>query len=96
MIQTSLDDLFGAGQARNIERVGDAIAGHVRDFVGENRQWHAQELRDYIAERLGRPTAPASAGRIMRDLRQRGLINYRVVDRRGSRYERLPNTEGSK
>ena len=49
------------------------------------RQFHASDLREFIS--IHTPTAPASADRILRLLRRRGLLNYRVVNRQASLYE---------
>jgi hypothetical protein len=66
-------------------RVASMIAASVLEFLSSHRFFHADELRQFVAQR--HPTAPASADRILRDLRQRGLIGYRVVNRRQSMYE---------
>jgi len=77
----SLGPLFEAvEQAKQIERVSSRIGRAVLRFCASHRTFHASELRDYVvAEGFA---APASPDRILRDLRQRGLLNYRVVDRR--------------
>lgn len=67
-------------------RVRSVIAAIVLAFCRSRigREFHAQELRDYVAR--VHPTAPASADRILRDLRKRGLVAYVLVSRRRSLY----------
>lgn len=66
--------------------MSDAIGSHVLAFCRSRigREFHAQELRDYVAR--VHPTAPASADRILRDLRQRELVQYVLVSRSRSLY----------
>ena len=74
--------------ARVRSRLGELVVAFWRHCMDEGpATFTADELREYIATRL--PTAPASADRILRDLRQKGRINYRVVNRRASQYEAL-------
>jgi hypothetical protein len=47
------------------------------------------DLATEVADRAG-PTAPDSAGRMLRQLRKAGRLNYRVVDRANSIYEVTP------
>lgn len=71
-------------QGEHLERVRSKIARSVLAFCRDNEWFHAQELRDHVvADTL---VAPASPDRILRDLRQRGLLNYEVIDRRASYY----------
>lgn len=76
----------GASHRANLERVRRAIATSVREFCDAHvgHEFHAQELRDYVAR--VHPTAPASADRILRDLRQRGDVRYVLVSRSRSLY----------
>lgn len=76
----------GASHRENLERVRNAIGAHVLAFCRARigREFHAQELRDYVAR--VHPTAPASADRILRDLRSRGLVAYVLVSRSKSLY----------
>lgn len=67
-------------------KIGPAILDFYRDKVSGHR-FHMEELQLYIRERF--PTAPDSPSRVMRDLRQRSLINYKVISRRDSLYEIL-------
>ena len=82
------------GHQENIERVKAKIGPSVIRFikyVGEGNTFHADDLRDWVVEET--KIAPASADRILRDLRQTGQINYRVINRRKSLYEVLKNKE---
>jgi hypothetical protein len=78
-------------QPEHLERVFSRIARAILEFCRDHRQFHADDLRRAVIIATG-ITAPASADRILRDLRQRGVIDYRVVDRRASLYEvtRMP------
>lgn len=76
-------------QSQQITRVADSIGDVVQQFCrnaqAKGGQFHAQELRDYVATEA--TTAPASPDRILRLLRSQGRINYIVKDRRASLYE---------
>jgi len=75
-------------QVENIARVYSKLAAHIVEFFrinGPLSEFHVDHLRRWISLRYP-GTAPDSAGRIMRDLRQRGLIDYIVVNRRQSLY----------
>jgi hypothetical protein len=82
MMQAELD----FEQAENLERVRSRIGRAIVAFCRERKRFHADELRAAVAEATG-IAAPASADRILRDLRQRGVINYRVINRHESLYE---------
>jgi hypothetical protein len=75
-------------QQENLERVSSRIAQAIFRFCREHRRFHADELRRYVVAETG-IAAPGSADRILRDLRQRKLIEYRVLNRRESLYEVL-------
>jgi hypothetical protein len=66
------------------ERIGAAIVGFCKARVGQ--RFHADDLRAHVEARCGK-TAPGSADRILRNLRQRNVIAYRLVSRSGSLYE---------
>lgn len=76
--------------AANLARVNARIAMHVKAFVADvlaaDGTFHMADLLAYVRERVP-DTAPDSAGRILRDLRQKGEIDYMVLDRRASLYE---------
>lgn len=80
-------------QEIDFRRVKAAIGDRIVRFIGERLasgapRFHAQNLRDYVA--AVHPTAPASADRILRALRQDGRVAYQVVSRSQSLYEALP------
>lgn len=73
-------------QAEQLRRVAKRIATAIREFCGAHKRFHADELRAHVARETG-VAAPASADRVMRDMRQSGEIDYRVLSRRDSLYE---------
>lgn len=76
-------------QKEHICRVTSAIGKAIMAFCGEHNNFHAEDLRGFIRNSCG-STAPGSADRILRDLRKKRLLNYRVIDRRASLYQVLP------
>jgi len=84
-------DFDGDEQEEHLERVSARIAVAIVQFCIEKLQssdhtFYAEELRKFVVREIGF-TAPGSADRVLRDLRQRGVIAYRVLDRRASLYE---------
>lgn len=76
-------------QSDNLERVSERISGSILRFWDRTvPEFFAEELRQHVANECGY-VAPGSADRILRDLRQRKVINYRVVSRSKSLYEIL-------
>ena len=82
MTQTSFD----FDQREQLDRVSSRIGSAVLGFCQDHRQFHAGDLHAHV-ERATGVSAPASADRILRNLRQRGVVDYRVVSRRESLYE---------
>lgn len=76
----------GQELARVESRLGAFILRWCRSHLdaGETR-FHLSALAEDVTCQLG--GAPDSASRILRQLRSRGHIAYRVVDRRASLYE---------
>jgi hypothetical protein len=74
-------------QQLELERVSVRIAGALIHFCRMRRgqTFYADELRQYVMRNVG-SIAPASADRILRDLRQRGVVNYEVISRSKSLY----------
>lgn len=74
-------------QKRQLARVTCAIGWAVLDFARRRvgQEFHAGDLRAYITAASG-TTAPGSADRVMRDLRQRGLLSYTLISRSKSLY----------
>ncbi len=81
-------------QAENITRVCGAIGRDVLEFCSVATEFQMEQLREFVASRGHR--APDSAGRILRLLRQRGLVNYEVTNRRASRYRIVPVVQQAK
>lgn len=81
--------LDNENQQENINRVSLKIGKAITEFCSNNKQFYADDLRKYVSDHIGY-VAPASADRILRDLRQKGILNYRVINRRKSFYEILP------
>jgi hypothetical protein len=68
-------------------RIGRAVMAFYFDRVGRHAfQFHAEDLHCFV-EREVNIAAPASADRILRDLRQKGKLDYDVLDRAKSLYE---------
>jgi len=75
-------------QQENLERVSSRIAGAIIEFCRAHKRFYAEELRAYVLQATG-IVAPGSADRVLRDLRQRGILDYLVISRRESLYEVL-------
>lgn len=83
-------DLFA--QRQNLARVRDRIGPLVLAFcrarlAAGNATFRVAELHEHVRAALS--VAPASADRILRDLRRAGSLDYRVLNRRESLYEIL-------
>ena len=76
----------------DIARVTESIAPHVTAFISEhlNREFHVADLHNYVSAQVGGYIAPASSDRILRQLRQKGRLNYIVTDRSKSLYRAIP------
>lgn len=76
-----------AGTPAELERVSERISEAIKDFCRRHvgQTFHADELRQHVRSCVGE-VAPDSAGRVLRDLRQRGAIAYQVVNRAKSLY----------
>lgn len=79
--------------ASNLERVSARIGRYVEAFFDERLKlggaFHAKDLVDYVQEKIV-GIAPDSPGRIMRQLKREGRIDYEVESRADSRYRALP------
>ena len=86
---TAQPTLFDAEQATELARVTGAIGRAILRFCriklqrGE-AEFRADELRAFVAQ--AHHGAPASADRVLRQLRRTGQITYVVVNRRASLY----------
>lgn len=86
MTQLSLD----FDQKEQLNRVRSKVALAILEFFGTLQHgdtFHAQQLRDHVASLV--PVAPASPDRILRDMRQRGELDYEIVNRRESLYRKV-------
>jgi hypothetical protein len=74
-------------QTENMNRVRGRLAGPITDWCNMKCgfTFHAEQLYAYVSQRLGKKVAPASADRILRKLRQEGVVNY-TCDRAKSLY----------
>lgn len=50
------------------------------------RDFHVEDLRKFVRARVPGEIAPDSPGRILRELRQVGRLDYIIVNRRQSHY----------
>ena len=64
-------------------RIADSIINYARTHVRE--QFHASDLRRFVNTDVG--CAPSSADRVLRNLRQMGVVDYTVVNRAQSLYK---------
>ena len=69
----------------HLDRVSEKIAIYVVDFCGQQEDFLMSQLLTYVRSKVSN-LAPDSPGRILRDLRQKGVLDYRVVDRKNSHY----------
>lgn len=76
---------------KELKRVTGRIEGAIVEFAGltRHRAWHADDLRRHVASVVG-PVSPASPDRVLRQLRQTRLLDYRVINRAQSLYEWVP------
>lgn len=73
-------------QAEHLDRVSGRIGAAILAFYQKRQEpFHMDDLRRFVAAVVG-PVAPASADRILRQLRLQKRLNYRVVSRRQSLY----------
>ena len=75
-------------QHTELTRVKSKISKSIMAFFkkkGVGHEFHADDLRRYVESFTGR-TAPGSADRILRELRQQMALNYEVTNRRQSLY----------
>jgi hypothetical protein len=76
-------------QQRQLDRVSDAISEAIMTFrakIGIGQHWRCEHLRTFVIQQCPK-IAPASPDRVLRDLRKKGALDYRVVSRSGSLYE---------
>lgn len=71
-------------------RVRSRIGSLILEFCRHRTGFHMEDLRQFVEKKMSDGLflciAPDSPGRILRQLRQQGLLNYKVVSRRRSLY----------
>lgn len=79
---------FDFGGNEDLVRVSGRIAVSIIDFCRKHRfkRFYADDLRKHVIRQTGL-AAPASADRVLRDLRKQGAIGYVVISRKLSLYE---------
>jgi hypothetical protein len=70
----------------DLDRVSSRIARAILDFVSQRDAFRGDELLAHVEREVGH-VAPGSPDRILRMLRKRGRVDYRVTNRRESAYE---------
>lgn len=83
---------FDFEQPEQLARVRSRIGGFVVEFFNSlpiDAEFHASDLREFVASKTGDIVAPGSPDRILRDLRKRLVINYVVVSRSKSLYRKV-------
>lgn len=75
-------------QQHHLESVASRIGGAIIEFMRlrDGEEFFADDLRQFVEGQVGR-TAPGSADRILRMLRQQNRVAYSVVDRSRSLYQ---------
>jgi len=71
-----------------LKRVSGRIAGLIlafRETKQAGEQWHSEDLHRFV-NRVSK-VAPASADRVLRQLRKAGQVDYEVVSRSKSLYK---------
>jgi hypothetical protein len=70
-----------------LESVSSRIAKHVLQFATTycGLTFHSSQLHQFVAARVDR-VSPGSADRILRDLKQKGALTYKCIDRARSLY----------
>lgn len=70
---------------RVAQRISHLVMSWCRDRYQHAPQFHLTELSTWVARHA--PLAPGSPDRILRDLRKRNRLGYRVLQRNASLYE---------
>jgi hypothetical protein len=78
-------------QDDNLERVSRRIGASIVKFYQQKKstgrpEFYAGDLREYVVCSVGHALAPASPDRILRDLRKRKVLDYKVISRSQSLY----------
>jgi hypothetical protein len=78
--------------ATTSEAILEFIKGRLADPETKGA-FTADQLRFYVNNTVVRGVSPSSADRVLRMLRQRGKIDYQVLNRGKSLYRAMPITE---
>ena len=71
-----------------LTRVSNKIKTLIIEFllkVGEKNRFHMQDLQEYVSKNTS--IAPDSPSRVLRDLKSKKFIKYRLISRANSLYE---------
>ena len=74
----------------NHPTVASAVEQFWKNRQASDPQFTRDQLRQYVADTVFAKAAPESPSRTLRDLRNRGLVNFYVVNRAKSLYKALP------
>jgi hypothetical protein len=77
-------------QAIELQRVKLKTADLIQQFFDAHQtgeEFHAEDLHAFVKAKAN--IAPASADRIMRDMKQSGQVNYEVINRSQSLYRKV-------
>lgn len=74
---------------RNLSRNSERLAASILRFCTPGKAFHMDALREWVEKECGK-VAPDSPGRVMRDLRQKGLLDVVLLSRRESLYRVKP------
>lgn len=84
-------------QTQQINRVAATTKEAILDFIKarladteNNGAFTADQLRFYVNNNVAGGVSPSSADRVLRMLRQEGLVDYCVLNRGRSLYRALP------
>lgn len=84
----SVDDDDPGARDRVYGRIAPLILRYHDAHTGE--AFHAEDLRQFVMLFVNGQVAPDSPGRILRELRLEGRLNYVVINRRDSLYQFRP------
>jgi hypothetical protein len=90
-VPTTPDSPLPSRQEIELKRVKGKTADLIAAFFGAHQlgeEFHAEDLHTFVKRRADN-VAPASADRVMHDMRKCGQINYEVVNRSQSLYRKL-------
>jgi hypothetical protein len=74
-------------QTKQLARVEARLAQAIQDYiVRPGQRFHLTDLTEWVRAKVGE-CAPDSPARILRKLRNDGVLNYRCVNRAQSLYE---------